>query len=679
MPDNINPTETKSKTKLLVPLLVILGLAAAGLIAAYLIFRTPSKTPIRESEGGGGGGQKSLSITAPTEGATVSGAVVPITATVYPATAGLSYAFYRNPNNEPDLAQGVTTYRGTMCDSNITSGNTKLLCGIPVAKFRVMTTAIGETLSGVGHNNCANHDSCCHIADYAPARNKTQRGLVYCGVDAKSITVLASASDKLINKNNVDYFTTVWQRFDVGGHHSATGQWDPNMPNLVLNAENNWHASWSSTWDDDGDQKVNSVDFTLNWSVSGYLEGYTMAVTHDTNNGDDDKAAGFWGIGQFAMKTAVPDPIEKLRVYQGSMCDPNITAGNTQNLCGAPTSTFRVMTTSIGETLTGSGHNDCSKHDSCCHIEDYGPVRSGTQRGLVWCNIGDKTFTVPASATDRLINKNNVDYFTTVWQRFDVGGHHNASGQWDINMPNLVLNQANGWYMQFSGMDQDDNDPREFGLTIRLNWNAVTGYLDSYTMRAYHYNGDGNDDKAGGFWGIGQFAMKNVPVVSPSQCTGTSCPSSITWDTSQVLDGGYRLFAEAFQGTSKIPLVTSPLRNVIVKNTVCVPTICAGLGYLCGQADDGCGGVLNCGSCPASQTCNSATHQCQSQCTPTTCAALGALCGTPDNGCGMPLNCGVCGAGQSCSPSYQCISASGGGGGGTLPIRELEGSTPGSN
>ena len=35
----------------------------------------------------------------------------------------------------------------------------------------------------------------------------------------------------------------------------------------------------------------------------------------------------------------------------------------------------------------------------------------------------------------------------------------------------------------------------------------------------------------------------------------------------------------------------------------CVPTTCAAEGAQCGQIDDGCGGMLECGGCPGAQTC----------------------------------------------------------------------------
>jgi mannobiose 2-epimerase len=86
----------------------------------------------------------------------------------------------------------------------------------------------------------------------------------------------------------------------------------------------------------------------------------------------------------------------------------------------------------------------------------------------------------------------------------------------------------------------------------------------------------------------------------------------------------------------------------------CTPSTCSALGAACGTPSDGCGGTLNCGTCPTGQTCN-ASHQCT--CAPATCASLGASCGTVSDGCGGTLNCGTCPTGQTCDAGHQCTTA----------------------
>jgi hypothetical protein len=91
---------------------------------------------------------------------------------------------------------------------------------------------------------------------------------------------------------------------------------------------------------------------------------------------------------------------------------------------------------------------------------------------------------------------------------------------------------------------------------------------------------------------------------------------------------------------------------------VCTPTTCTTLGFNCGFAGDGCGNMLNCGTCTAPQFCgaggfnvcggNSVVAEGGSACVPQTCAQLGFDCGPADDGCGNQLNCGSCQSPQIC-------------------------------
>ncbi len=70
----------------------------------------------------------------------------------------------------------------------------------------------------------------------------------------------------------------------------------------------------------------------------------------------------------------------------------------------------------------------------------------------------------------------------------------------------------------------------------------------------------------------------------------------------------------------------------------------------CGLFDDGCDGLLDCGSCPEGFTCggDGVPSQCgEGNCTPATCASLGVTCGLVSDGCGGMLDCGEC---NVCNP-----------------------------
>lgn len=83
---------------------------------------------------------------------------------------------------------------------------------------------------------------------------------------------------------------------------------------------------------------------------------------------------------------------------------------------------------------------------------------------------------------------------------------------------------------------------------------------------------------------------------------------------------------------------------------VCNPRSCEDIGAVCGAAGDGCGGVIQCGTCPAGQACGvgAPPNQCGGVCRPISCEEHGANCGVIQDGCGGTLNCGTCPSGQSC-------------------------------
>ena len=79
----------------------------------------------------------------------------------------------------------------------------------------------------------------------------------------------------------------------------------------------------------------------------------------------------------------------------------------------------------------------------------------------------------------------------------------------------------------------------------------------------------------------------------------------------------------------------------LVQQDVCTPHTCENLNVECGEWDDGCDGLIDCGACtqlPNSHCADDGMCNCQ----PETCETIGKNCGGWDNGCGAMLNCGDC-------------------------------------
>src|SRR5207253_2914715 len=82
----------------------------------------------------------------------------------------------------------------------------------------------------------------------------------------------------------------------------------------------------------------------------------------------------------------------------------------------------------------------------------------------------------------------------------------------------------------------------------------------------------------------------------------------------------------------------------------CTPATCDSAGKTCGMLADGCGGTLDCGGCTAPETCGGAGIPNACGCGGTLdCAAVGANCGTISDACGNMVDCGSCAAPLTCA------------------------------
>ena len=115
--------------------------------------------------------------------------------------------------------------------------------------------------------------------------------------------------------------------------------------------------------------------------------------------------------------------------------------------------------------------------------------------------------------------------------------------------------------------------------------------------------------------------------------------------------------APATCGGSNVPSVCGVAGCAATVTTCTLPG-----GQYCGVIGDGCGHSIDCGSsCGTNATCGGGgvAQICGSAtCTPLTCAsAAGQYCETIGDGCGHALDCGACQAGQVCDPTkHVCLT-----------------------
>jgi len=162
--------------------------------------------------------------------------------------------------------------------------------------------------------------------------------------------------------------------------------------------------------------------------------------------------------------------------------------------------------------------------------------------------------------------------------------------------------------------------------------------------------------------GGGGFSVCGMPTMSPDAgmaCTPKTC-AQLGFDCGMNSDGcGNTLScgtctAPAFCGGGGFSMCGT--MGVGGDAATCVPKTCLQLGFNCGPAGDGCGNMLSCGTCMSPDTCGGGgpglcgnpTPDGGGVCTPKTCAQLGFTCGPAGDGCGNMLDCGTCQLPNTC-------------------------------
>lgn len=148
-------------------------------------------------------------------------------------------------------------------------------------------------------------------------------------------------------------------------------------------------------------------------------------------------------------------------------------------------------------------------------------------------------------------------------------------------------------------------------------------------------------------------------------------PDPVTANPTETVAPTASVTATGPEPTMTVPMSTSPSEDemgpVLVDDPnegKCTPTTCEELQLNCALASDGCGEVLDCGTCPEGQLCGGevpnvclAPPSCIAA---TSCAELGWACGIAFDACGNTFDCAAegrtCGAGETCAASADGVT-----------------------
>ena len=369
-----------------------------------------------------------------------------------------------------------------------------------------------------------------------------------------------------------------------------------------------------------------------------------------------------WKAGIDTEEFTNPSGTGRVHLYQGS---------GVRTVDGAGPGT-RIDEDTPSETALyvedGAGHIPLTNYDMlilACQGSDYG-LEADYQPALAyWRNLvdyadnGGRVFATHWSHSYmRIGGAENPLSSTATWSNVRGGADRSTGTVVNDATMNPLAAEFTAWLGLVGALDTPLTDPATFEMIEpRYNVEAVTppgqtwvtGPIPDGTIHfPLHYTfntpvSDGSGESCGRF----VYSDFHVSNSDETQDFPLNCGP---WDslTPQEMVLEFMLFDLSSCVTPYVPL--------------CTPLSCDEQGFECGAAGDGCGGAIDCGSCPSGEICGLLSPgQCDAfTCRPTTCEELGYECGETGNGCGGLLDCGECAAGETCGAAgpNRCGAAS---------------------
>jgi hypothetical protein len=262
-----------------------------------------------------------------------------------------------------------------------------------------------------------------------------------------------------------------------------------------------------------------------------------------------------------------------------------------------------------------------------------------------WANSGGRLFASHYSYT--LLNQNDDFADTAVWGGAQAANHNPTTGIVDTTFDRGA--KFNTWLGIVGAWNPSDGyisikDPREYVQSVASGTDrfiytdtsvSITGGVNALAnaVEQYAFNTPFGADSAN----ICGRVLYSAFHVSPASGVGDKvfpsyCSTGSMTAQEKVLE--YMIF----DLSSCVSVGGAP------PPVVCTPRSCTDVGANCGPVADGCGSLIQCGTCVAPYSCGGGgtPNVCGNNCTRTTCGAVGANCGIVADGCGGTLDCGDC-------------------------------------